>query len=437
MNTLRVKDNSSISKENFESITHLTKRIADKTLAQLEKEGIFVFPELVKDSEDTDEKQMILQSVNDHFETSNLMGFLGEGDERLFIESRFESKHQDYFLQYMLEKVVDFPNLLELEIDANQENRIFNLLLFLFPYYLKAAMRKGNFKTYIRNEYNDTHIKGTIDIARHIKINTPFLGKVAYNQREFSYDNYLMELIRHTIEFIKHKSYGGKVLYKVRDEVNAVVTITNKFASQDKQKIIQINKNRPITHAYYHEYQALQRLCILILQHEKHQIGSGIRQVHGILFDGAWLWEEYINTVIQNRFYHPMNKSHKGAQELFSTSRGKVGLIYPDFISKNSSNRMIADTKYKPIGNINRKDYLQVLAYMFRFDACCGFYLYPKAIEEADLCLEMNQGVTYENNVGPRGDVSIIKCGLTIPNEVKNYHDFVTQIHRNEQKLVF
>ena len=53
-----------------------------------------------------------------------------------------------------------------------------------------------------------------------------------------------------------------------------------------------------------------------------------------------------------------MNKRRKGAQRLFD---GNIGLIYPDFISKNATNRIIADAKYKPLGNIGNKDYLQVL----------------------------------------------------------------------------
>ena len=66
-------------------------------------------------------------------------------------------------------------------------------------------MRKGIYKIYVRNEYNDSNVKGTIDINRHIKMNTPFLGNISYSQREFSYENYVIQLIRHTIEFIKRK----------------------------------------------------------------------------------------------------------------------------------------------------------------------------------------------------------------------------------------
>ncbi len=180
------------------------------------------------------------------------------------------------------------------------------------------------------------NVKGTIDIARHIAKNTPFVGNVAYSQREYSYDNYLMELVRHTIEFIKMKPYGKNLLIKVKDEVRFVVDATQEYELHDKRKIIIENKKNVVRHAYYREYRALQHLCLLILQHQKHQIGSGTHRIYGILFDGAWLWEEYINVLINNIFYHPMNKENKGAQCLFTGKKGNVGLIYPDFISLNN-----------------------------------------------------------------------------------------------------
>lgn len=432
MKLLKIKDNSQQKKDAFSHIRNLTDKIADKTLEQLEHEGVFVFPELVKDAEDIAQEQMILQSVNDTYRSGNVMGFLGCGDERLIIESRFCGEDKDHFFQYLLNKVLDFPNIVDLETDADRDNRLFNFLLFLFPYYLKSAMRKGLFKKYIRHKCNDGNVKGAIDVARHIAKNTPFIGNIAYNQREFSYDNHLMELVRHTIEFIKRKSYGNTLLVKVKDEVKLVIEATPKYAPYDRQKIIAQNKKNPIRHAYFREYLALQRLCLLILQHQKHQIGTGSRQIYGILFDGAWLWEEYINSLIKETFYHPMNKNGAGAQRLFDRN---VGLIYPDFISRNSETRIIADAKYKPVDNIGNRDYLQVLAYMFRFDAKTGYYLYPEAEGSDDLKLRMNCGSTYEANVTPRDDVSVTKHGLKIPVDALNYAEFSVRMKTCEQEF--
>lgn len=433
MKLLKVKDNSQVTKDRFSEVGALTEKIADKTLERLEREGVFVFPELVSDAEGLTKDQMILQSVNDTFRTGNVMGFLGCGHERFIIESRFCGEGEDYFFRYLLDKVLDFPNIVDLSSDANQDNRLFNFLLFLFPYYLKTAMRKGLFKRYIRRRYNDGNVKGAIDVARHVKKNTPFIGNVAYSQREFSYDNSLMELVRHTIEYIKGKPYGGSLLRKVKDEVKLVVDATPSYELCDRQKIVEENRNNTIRHAYFREYLALQRLCVLILRHQKHQIGFGSRQIYGILFDGAWLWEEYVNTLIGAFFYHPMNKSGKGAQRLFG---GGIGLVYPDFIGRDRENRVIADAKYKPMDNIGNRDYLQVLAYMFRFDAKAGYYLYPEAGGADDLKLWMNRGSTFEENVMPRDDISITKHGLKIPVDAADYDEFARKIGESEREFV-
>lgn len=432
MRQLKIKDNSQYSKDSFFDIKTLTNKIADKTLGQLEREGIFVFPEIIKDAEDITQNDVILQSVNNTYRSSNVMGYLGCKDERLIISSRFSSGADDFFFKYLLEKVLDVPNIVHFPSDANRDDKLFNFLLFLFPYYLKTAMRKGLYKKYVHRRYNDANIKGAIDIARHIKTNTPFIGNISYDQNEFSYDNSLTELVRHTIEFIKRKPYGNHILIKIKDEMRLVVEATAKYEFCDRQKIIETNKKNPIRHAYFREYLALQRLCLRILRHEKHQIGTGPKQIYGILFDGAWLWEEYVNSLIGDDFYHPMNKIGKGAQRLFG---GNIGLIYPDFISRNTEERIIADAKYKPIDNIGNRDYLQVLAYMFRFDAKTGYYLYPEMENSGNLKLWMNSGSTYEANVVPRDDVCVTKCGLKIPTEASNYKEFVSKIKTSESKF--
>ena len=137
--------------------------------------------------------------------------------------------------------------------------------------------------------------------------------------------------------------------------------------------------------------------------------------------------------LIEDIFYHPMNKSGTGAQRLFD---GNVGLIYPDFISRNSEMRIIADAKYKPIDNICNRDYLQVLAYMLRFDAKAGYYLYPEADGTDDLKLQLNRGSTYEKNVMARDDISVTKHGLKIPIDTTSYTDFARKMKLHEQEFV-
>jgi 5-methylcytosine-specific restriction endonuclease McrBC regulatory subunit McrC len=127
-----------------------------------------------------------------------------------------------------------------------------------------------------------------------------------------------------------------------------------------------------------------------------------------------------------------MNKTGKGAQWLFSGN----GLIYPDFIGKNSKNRIIADAKYKPEDNIGNKDYLQVLAYMFRFDAKRGYYLYPEVSDVEDKTLWLNRGVSFERNVIPRDDIYLVKQGLKIPTNIYSYDEFASSMHKSEELFI-
>ena len=62
MSRIKIKDNSRIPKASLSGISLLTSKIADKTLEQLENEGIFVFPEILRDADDITKDQMILQS---------------------------------------------------------------------------------------------------------------------------------------------------------------------------------------------------------------------------------------------------------------------------------------------------------------------------------------------------------------------------------------
>ena len=428
----KVKDNTTYITSRFSCNQCIVSNILNKSLSQLDAEGLFIFPESIKKVEDLTRDQMILQEFNGKYRTGNVMGFIGYGKERLIIQSRFCNDKEDYFLSYLLERVLNIPNIVSLDADTSSDKRLLNFLLFIFPKYLENAIRKGLYKQYIHKKYNDTNIKGKIDIPRHLTKNTPFIGSIAYSQRLFSYDNMLMELIRHTIEFIKSKSYGSIILSDIKEELKLIVNATQSYRSCDRQKIIEQNKKNPIRHAYFREYSALQRLCILILKSEKHDIGSGIQNSYGILFDGAWLWEEYINILLSSHFYHPKNKNKFGAQQLFSDGNG---LIYPDFISKSTDPRLIVDAKYKPIENIRGRDYLQVLAYMYRFDASKGYYIYPDSEGQVPLVLNLNKGSTYENNVSARNDVNIIKLGFKIPNKSADYDDFKMQIHESELVL--
>lgn len=103
MDPLRIKDNSKIEKKDFYKIKNLESKILNKTLKNLEKEGIFLFPQTISESQDVEGSQTILRMEDGSYKTGNIMGFLGCGLERLIIKSRFSEIDDDYFFSIFTE----------------------------------------------------------------------------------------------------------------------------------------------------------------------------------------------------------------------------------------------------------------------------------------------------------------------------------------------
>lgn len=175
------------------------------------------------------------------------------------------------------------------------------------------------------------------------------------------------------------------------------------------------------------------------MQYKKNQIGLGNNRTYGILFDGAYLWEEYLNSLIEKMFNHPQNKARKKKQYFFTN---KVGSIYPDFISKDVSNRVIADAKYKPIDNIKGNDYQQILSYMFRFEAKLGLFLYPNNSQNKDKekILKLKSGSSFDKTQSKNKDrnIFVIKQSFNIPNmdHITSYDQFVVAMKKSEEEFI-
>jgi 5-methylcytosine-specific restriction endonuclease McrBC regulatory subunit McrC len=318
---------------------------------------------------------------------------------------------------------------------------------------LNRALQKGLLRQYRWHEYNDSNVKGQIDVARHLKLNIPFVGKIAYRTREYDANNAITELVRHTIEYINSSSELYRSILsgsETRRSVRKIKEVTPSYKPSARKRIITQNQ-RPLKHAYYHEYRDLQRLCLAILRHDNISFGESKNEVYGVLFDGAWLWEEYINVIfrenplISNSLLHPRNKAKDGKgfpQELFYDKEDskETGLIYPDFLigelarkkDKVEKCAVVADAKYKPINNIRSADYLQLVAYLCRFQAHQGFYIYP----EKDSSKTSKPLILLPANRSP--NISIQKLGFSIPDSSKHhtFGEFKDSMEEQEKRLV-
>lgn len=412
------------------------KRIANVNIDELQKScNLLVFPTSLNKCGDGigDSYIISLRTAGDEHQiaTRNVMGFIGVNDTQINIRSRFAKQdEEDYFLHYMLMKVFSI-NLFDLK-HSNSNDSVFDFLLFLFPYYLKKAVRQGLFKKYKKMEYNDANVRGVINVNRHIRQNVPFCATIAYDAHEHSYDNSMTQLIRHTIEYIAGKNMGRNILQNDLDTKNAVALVreaTPTFSINNRTKVLNQNL-RPIKHPYYTEYTMLQKICVQILQHKKIKFGNSQDQVYGLLFDGAWLWEEYLYTILKAKgFEHPRNKTKAGGFPMFDKPE-EDGMIsrnsrklYPDFYKED----FILDAKYKHLEwGVAREDLYQVVTYMYCKQAPAGGYAYPSADEKAE-------PISYK--LAGYGGIMHLLPFIVPSQHITNWKEFVSMIKQSEKQF--
>lgn len=365
------------------------------------------------------------------FQTGNVMGFIGLGDDlQMQITSRFDQSNQNYFLHYMLQKVCN-----------------------------------------VTREYNDANVRGPIDVARHIRYNMPFNGKVAYHTREYTTDNKITQLVRHTIEYIRSLSFGGYILESdtdTRDYVNSIVVATPTYSKNSRLQVIAQNLH-PVTHPYYTAYENLRKLCLAILRHEKLSYGDSDKPIRGILFDGASLWEEYLAKVFEDNHVDLIHSNNRTGENGIQLLVGGRKNHYPDFYRENdkvgNKKAVVLDAKYKKLcvnkndndidkndsefvednyipknGNgeyrvfIKGRDVMQMLAYMYTLEATKTILISPYSFSESRKIQENDIRIRDWETVGYKGEISVF--AVPIPANETQWDDFVAKMQNVEKELV-
>lgn len=438
-------ENKNISDEDIEKDINSLEKISHRTIKNIiENDNLLIFPSDLNKSKDIDESKTIFNIYNDKILTNNLMGFIGYNDTQIKITSRFASNENDYFLHYMLQKVLCL-NIFDLQHSTDKDDS-FDFLIYMFLDLFQKAIRQGIFKSYQNREYNDANVRGVIDINRHIKNNIPFNGKIAYNTREYSYDNNITQLIRHTIEYINTKSKGIlNINEDIKSGVFQIIEATKRYDKNKRQNIIGENLKK-LNHPYFYEYEPLRKICVQILRHEELKYGREENKIYGILFDGAYLWEEYIWTILEDlNFKHPKNKTGKGWINLLNDNK-KLWKIFPDFYSNDK--KIVLDTKYKRLNkkskkededeSIKREDRFQIISYVYTLGAKKGGFVYPSENKEFSFD---NIGILnreYNKNILEDYSPSIFKYAFLIPNKksneenFENINDFKKEIEKSE-----
>ena len=425
---MRLKDNSrrELSDEESELARRELEPFSGRKIGDIAEDnpGLLVFPQSFKKNEDKlDENEVFhLENGGKKIVVGNVMGFVGIGSARLEIASRFENADgRDFFLHYLLGRVFSF-SLFDWQFGTSRDPAL-DLLALVFPHFLKKAFRQGLYKEYRTRERNDAVLRGALDAARHVRLDMPFAGKVACRTREHTADNALMRLVRHTIEHLRGERafdalahFDDETAAAVRD----VVAATPGYARRERERLVGQNL-RPLRHPYFSEYEPLRELCLRILRRDAMKYGNAADAIHGVLFDGAWLWEEYLATVLKG-FEHPKNKTGDGRKYLFENP--KSGHCYPDFHNE----KCVLDAKYKAKTDVDapRQDTYQIISYLHVLALRKGGFIVP-APERGDF------ESTRRTLAGTGGELALFR--LAVPQKVEHVRAFVDEMSKAEQIL--
>ena len=379
--------------KNADHVLSLLKNYSGDTLSKLREksQGNLITLGRVKKESEEDPAFFTLRAGDNNYclETSNLMGVLRLRDPQngtsvqIEVHSRFDSDDRQLFLNYLLSKVfkIDFMGT---ALGGNDQ--LWDILAaILFIQKLKEAVPVGLYKEYKRFEENDLNFRGRLDLARHLRQNYPLQDKIAYSYRAITFDNPLNHLLRSAVTVIQRK--WPELLYAdsdVRTLVDALKNATPSWSSSNIRELLRSSICREsLRHPFFAPYyEEPRRLAKMLLEEEGFSVYSNSEdnEVSGIIFDGAWLWEEYIATILTPLgFVHADPDNKTGGLDL---GIGQLQKVYPDFYRKEG--KIVLDAKYKRSATEQREDIYQVLSYaLLTGSNHCGL-IFPPGDEQKE-----------------------------------------------------
>lgn len=425
-------------------------------LRDISRENVIVLPKDSKKNQEPNFLNLIQRSING-YQTQCYVGLLQlENGRELFIGSRFDEKDNYYFTQYILSKAYNLKVSLfqDMKPQTGKGQFIEFLLIFVFLYQINKAYSKGIYRQYCTFECNDAKLKGKIDIARHIRLNSLFNGKIAYSYREYTISNNVNRLILTAYSWLEksNKQLMRELTWQYKNIAEYIKNLKNimqPFSKQEISKVISRDRKK-ITHSVYRDWENVRKTAIMILRHMGIDIAvEDEHRTNGILIDMRSVWELYIESILKSEsdssFAYKI-KTQEETKYLFSKTM-EIARIRTDFEFYKDENsdepKLILDAKYKNewqeiACNPNsenkwpREDVFQMLAYMYLLKCDYGGIVCP--LKKGKMGRDEEGYFQYDlkNRKEIRGEFFIIP--IVIP-QVKSQEDFMENMKISERKF--
>lgn len=416
----------------------------------------------------------IFDKKGERYQVKKYVGYIydKENDIEIEIGSKFDNSGENHFVHYMLSNILNIDRWLVTEMYGKEQTSMSsvsgmlnNIVILNFLDTFNEAIRKGSFRKYKNVAYNDSKMRGSLDVSRHIRLNIPENGKIAYNTREYRSDNEYNVLFLKAL-MIAEKFAPGIVKGKMsenREFKKNIDAMKNSIFGWKDAKVNALLRatEKKIVNSHLKIYEELRVLARYIIRQYGLSKGDGAEYRNtGILVNVDDLWECFVDKMIFQKSYLAEYSTDYVQQEfsILQTGAGDNDAIgngrkmRPDFIWKDL--RLVIDAKNKThwsqalggdwsfhrSGNVDadedndfmREDIYQVLGYMLTFECETGGFIFPVSYEhnlaaaEPYLVREIREGSGKYLKLYP----------FKVPEGSNGYTDFVKEVRGSEDYLI-
>lgn len=403
--------------------------------------------DLLDDGSRDSQYVQIFRDNGKHLLVQQYVGLFEYNGERVVIGSRFDGGKNAFFLRYLLENCWNASLLLLDGLDSVYQHDIFDwLLVTKLALGLQQAWRKGALRQYRTFHYDDSRVRGTVDVTRHIRAHLGLeSGKIAYGTRSYSLDNSYNALF-----LLASHAAGRKypaLLRRLRQrlpEFQAALQMLERevsdWPSLSRRDALQ-RTGKKITNPLYRNYEAARITARAILRRlGADPFGSEgqVRQVTGIFLDMNALWEQFL---VKTLFAGVSENFLQRSQDIL----GGHMTVRPDFLWPDKG--IVLDGKYQRVWadtlpldgkwseqltreaqKAVKEDVYQVLSYMLIHGCTNGGVIFPIRCHQKH-CLFS----PVSDPVGPAGQ-RFWRVPVPIP-AAGDYGEFVARMNEEVNRL--
>ena len=354
------------------------------------------FLSFLPDSKEKEDEFIISTKKQDdglYVQAGNFIGSFIHNGIDIEINSRFSNKFLERMLNFANDIYVDDVSLGK-SIDAKKNlSRI--VIYYLFIQALERAFLLGLPKEYKDKSYHEAKVMGKVDMAKFIKKDVPFAGKISSTNRERQDIGDIVLLLHKALKIVQKES---------KELIKPVINTLSYLNEIREPRLVTPNvihnalNSKALHNPIYTPYKKVLEYAKLIIENEDTGTKSNGKQNLGFLVDVAELFETYIRKLLQKEFKDWSVTSPK--IELYK-DKFFARKIIPDIVMSNGDKVLVLDTKYKRmsmlgkdqygLGDVDRNDFFQINTYMSYYqnqgrNVIAGGLLYPMNKFSIDRC---------------------------------------------------